>query len=62
VFSLPVPSLDSTIPICDVEHDLGPVVKGVFELGPKANGKLYPIVGEFIKVRTSATFVANCLI
>lgn len=49
-FSLPFPSLDDTLPVCDIEHDIGPVVKAVFDLGPKANGKLYPIVSEFISV------------
>jgi len=50
---MPFRSLDATFPICDVDHDMGAVVKAVFDLGPKANGKVYPIVGEFIKVTIS---------
>jgi hypothetical protein len=42
--------LDSSVPICDIEYDFGPVVTAVFDLGSQANGKLYPIVGEFVKV------------
>jgi len=29
---------------------MGPVVKGIFDLGPKANGKVFPIVSEEISV------------
>jgi len=50
---MPFRSLDATFPICDVDHDMGAVVKAVFDLGPKANGKIYPIVSEFIKVSIS---------
>jgi hypothetical protein len=50
VFALPLPSLDSTIPICDVGHDLGVAVKAIFDLGSKAKGKIFPLVGEFIQV------------
>jgi len=50
---MPFRSLDATFPICDVDQDMGAVVKAVFDLGPKANGKVYPIVGEFIKVTIS---------
>lgn len=47
---MPFPSLDSTFPVCDIDHDMGAVVKAIFDLGPQANGKLYPLVSEFIKV------------
>ena len=50
VFALPLPSLEASLPICDIEHDMGVVVKGVFDRGAKANGKLFPIVSEFIPV------------
>jgi hypothetical protein len=50
VFALPLPSLEASLPICDIEHDMGVVVKGVFDQGSKANGKLFPIVSEFIQV------------
>lgn len=50
MFALPFPSLESTFPVCDVEHDMGVVVKGIFDQGAKANGKLFPIVSEFIQV------------
>jgi hypothetical protein len=60
VFALPMKSLDATFPICDIEHDIGPVVKAVFDLGPEANGKLFPIVSEFIKAHpTVHSFVNN---
>jgi len=45
---MPFPSLESTFPIC--EHDMGVVVKAILDQGPKANGKLFPIVSEFIQV------------
>ena len=50
MFSMPFPSLESTFPICDIEHDMGIVVKSVFDQGAKANGKLFPVVSEFIQV------------
>lgn len=50
VFSLPLPSLDSALPVCDVRNDFGLVVKAVFDEGTKANGKYYPIVSEFLEV------------
>jgi hypothetical protein len=52
---LPLASQESTFPICDIEHDLGLVVKGIFDLGPQANGKLFPVVSEFIEVRIQLT-------
>lgn len=54
MFALPLPSLEASLPICDIEHDMGVVVKGVFDQGAKANGKLFPIVSEFIQVSPSA--------
>jgi len=50
VFALPLATPQSTIPACDVEHDMGPVVKGIFDLGSKANGKVFPIISEDISV------------
>ena len=60
MFSMPFPSLESTFPICDIEHDMGVVVKSVFDQGAKANGKLFPIVSEFIKVPyTLSLYISN---
>ena len=59
VFALPFPSLDSTFPICDIEHDMGVTVKAIFDLGSKANGKLFPLVSEFIKVHSISPKIAN---
>ena len=53
MFALPLPSLEASVPICDVEHDMGAVVKAVFDQGAKANGKLFPIVSELIQVSSS---------
>ena len=50
---MPLPSLDATLPICDIEHDMGAAVKAIFDEGPKANGKVFPLVSEFIKVHVS---------
>jgi len=52
---MPFPSLDATFPICDIEHDMGPAVKAIFDLGPKANGKIFPLIGEFMKVQPTST-------
>jgi len=54
VFAMPFPSLDSTFPVCDIDHDIGAAVKAIFDLGPQANGKLYPLVSELIKARNVA--------
>lgn len=62
---MPLPSQDSTVPICDIEHDMGVVVKAVLDLGPQANGKLFPIVSQFIEVPchlTSLTCSVNKLL
>lgn len=59
---MPFRSLDSTFPITDVEHDLGAVVKAVFDQGSKANGKLFPVVGQFIRVTFQDTSsVRSCI-
>ena len=49
-FSVPLPSLEDTFPVCDIDHDIGPVVKAIIDLGHKANDKLYPIVSEYASV------------
>ena len=50
VFALPVSSAEDTIPVCDVDHDMGVAVRAILEQGPKAHKKLFPLVSEFIKV------------
>lgn len=57
VFAMPFPSLDSTFPICDIEHDLGVTVKAIFDVGSKTKGKIFPLVGEFIQVHW---YLQNC--
>jgi len=48
VFAMPLATMDSTMPICDISHDMGAVVKAQFDLGHGANGKIYPLVSEYI--------------
>jgi len=46
--------LDAKLPVCDIDHDLGAVVKAVLDRGSDANGKYYPIVSEYIEVSISS--------
>lgn len=50
MFAMPLETMDSTIPVCDISHDMGLVVKAQFDLGHGANGKIYPLVSEYITV------------
>jgi hypothetical protein len=55
VFTMPLPSVDAKLPVCDIDHDLGVVVKAVFDRGSHANGKYYPIISEHITVPFNLT-------
>jgi hypothetical protein len=50
VFALPFQSVDSKVPSFDVERDFGPVVKGIFDAGKNADGKMYSIIAEWLEV------------
>ena len=54
-----MPSLKTKIPCCDIEHDLGVVVRTIFERGSVANGKLYPIVSELIEVNINLPWLMH---
>jgi len=54
VFVLTFPSLDSRLPVCDVELDMGAAVKEIFELGHESNGKVYPLISEWLKAKDIA--------
>jgi len=43
---MPFLSLKSQMPVCDLDHDLGVVVKKIFEVGSEADGKYFPLISE----------------
>jgi hypothetical protein len=43
--------VEDSIPVCEIDHDMGVTVKAILEQGPKANKKLFPLVSEYLKVR-----------